>query len=562
MAGAVLSAIPAFAQSAMDGFRFCPTDIKGTARFMSMGGAFGALGADLTTLSYNPAGIGVYRASDIGVTVNLDCQNAAATSMDNKSTLSQTKFLLNNIGGVATIRLNSSVVPNFNIGFTYNKAASFNGSVRGSIPQLRNSITNYIAGVSNHYDVTVGDVEFNQHTGYDPYNPNDGGLAAPWISILGYDSYFVTPEGDPDYPNWQGQWREGTSGNGAFTETVTGSINEYNIAFGGNFANLVYWGMDFGIIGLDYNLSTVWGERMTGAYVDTGGGVAGRMDSNIALSNYYGVSGNGFNYKLGVIVKPIQELRFGFAFHTPTWYSIEENYSAETTFTYDNANRHTRSNTPMGYNEYNLRTPWRFIASIAGVVGHRIILSADYDWQSYNHMHFSPYSSYSYGGDWDWWDDPWDWYAPAQQQTATATRAGEPFVNDPFAETNADVKEYYQTSSTLRVGAEYRVTPRFSVRAGYAYTSSPVRSKAKSGEETIYTSGTLTSYTFDDNINYITCGLGYNFKSFYTDLAYVWKHRTGTWHAYTPDPTNPGLEPSAKVGYTNNQIVLSMGFKF
>lgn len=564
MAGAMLVTIPAGAQSAIDGFRFSPTDIKGTARFMGMGGAFGALGADLTTLSYNPAGVGVYRASDLGITLNLDAQNASATSMGDKTSTSQTKFLLNNIGGVATFRLNSAAVPNLNFGFTYNKTASFNGKVRGTIPQLRNSLSNYIAGISNSEQLSVWDVEST--TSFNPYDPTDGGIAAPWISILGYDSYFVSPEGDPDNPRWQGQWGERTSGSGAFAEEVSGAVNEYNIALGGNIANVVYWGMDFGIIDLDYNISTMWGERLDNAYIDLGSGTTSLMSANTRLNNQYFVSGNGFNYKLGVIVKPIQELRLGFAFHTPTWYSVEENYSADTGFNYGGENRTTYSNTPNGYNQYNFRTPWRFIASVAGVIEGRLILSADYDWQSYQYMHFSPYSSYSWGwdGGWGgggWWDDPWYW-RPAEQAEVTTRASGDHYVNDPFASTNADVKEYYKTSSTVRIGAEYRVTPRFSVRAGYAFTSSPVRSKAKEGKETIFTSGTLPSYTFDDNTNYVSCGLGYNFKSFYTDLAYMWKHRNGEWHAYTPDPENPGMSPSAKVGYNDHQVVLTMGFRF
>lgn len=62
------SITPLMAQSAIDAMRLTQQDMKGTARFMSMGGAFGALGGDLTTISQNPAGIGVYRSNEIGIT--------------------------------------------------------------------------------------------------------------------------------------------------------------------------------------------------------------------------------------------------------------------------------------------------------------------------------------------------------------------------------------------------------------------------------------------------------------------------------------------------------------
>ncbi|MBD5204411.1 MAG: TonB-dependent receptor, partial [Bacteroidales bacterium] len=67
-------------QTATDVIPLTQSDLKGTARFMSMGGAFGALGGDLSTLSQNPAGIGVYRSSELGFTLDLDCQRSSATS--------------------------------------------------------------------------------------------------------------------------------------------------------------------------------------------------------------------------------------------------------------------------------------------------------------------------------------------------------------------------------------------------------------------------------------------------------------------------------------------------
>ena len=130
--GLASAALVSNAQSALDAYTFSQPDLKGTARFMGMAGAFGALGADLSTLSQNPAGIGVYRSSDIGFTLDLDCQSSSATSMGLRTSDSQTRFLLNNIGAVFTLRLASSSVPNINIGFTYNKHASFNLVYSGS----------------------------------------------------------------------------------------------------------------------------------------------------------------------------------------------------------------------------------------------------------------------------------------------------------------------------------------------------------------------------------------------------------------------------------------------
>ena len=59
----VLSSGWLFAQGEMDAYRFSQTELNGTARSMSMGGAFGALGGDMSVMSHNPAGLGVYRSS-------------------------------------------------------------------------------------------------------------------------------------------------------------------------------------------------------------------------------------------------------------------------------------------------------------------------------------------------------------------------------------------------------------------------------------------------------------------------------------------------------------------
>lgn len=568
LAGAIL-ALPfvADAQSAIDAYRFSQPDMKGTARFMSMGGAFGALGGDLSSIAYNPAGLGVYRRGEVGVTMDFDIQSATSEADGVKNTQNQTKYPLSNAGGVVSFNLYNNVMPNINLAFTYNKAASFNAHYVGGIPNLSNSLTNYIAGISNTEGATVADVESTNS--FDPYNPNDGGYAAPWLSILGYDSYFITPTGDDDNPNWIGQWNSQTSGRGSFDVLTTGGVNEYNIAIGGNFANKLFWGLDFGISDLNYNMTAVWGEQLQNATVDNAEGTA-NTNAEWKMTNYYSVGGTGYNLKLGLIYRPIQELRLGFSFTTPTWYSINESYMARTNFNYPNLNipdmQQNSAVTNGGYwgtNSYNFRTPWKIMVSAAGVIGRNLIVSADFEWQKFDKMRFYDGDGgfYDYGYDWDDWDDWGDWpyYAPAGQQKASPAA----YNTDPWYATNKDIQSYYKTTTTIRVGAEYRITPRFSIRAGYAHVSSPVKSEAKDGSMMIYTSGTMTNYRLDNSTDYITCGLGYNFNNFYIDGAFVHKRLGSEYHAYTPDPANPQIpSPSSKLTLTNNQIVISAGFRF
>lgn len=528
------------AQSAIDAFQFSQPDMKGTARFMSMGGAFGALGGDMTTLSYNPAGIGVYRSSEIGATVNFDIQHSSTESNGYKVTGNEFKFLLNNAGYIGSLKLNNDVMPFFNFGFTYNKSSSFNRVYGGHIGNIGNSMSNYIAGIANSNNLTVGDL--TTVDGYDPYNPGPDDYNSPWLAILGYDSYLINPSNKDGKTEWNGIYGNGTTGDAEFINIEEGCVDEYNISFGGNFANIVYWGMDFGITNLRYHLTSLYSEQLTNAYVKNENHISPNASADWSLANNYYVKGSGFNYKLGVIVRPINEFRFGIAFHTPTWYNMNEYFYGATTYKYEGVDIRPggaiTNNGYDGYNDYRFSTPWRLIVSAATVLSNKLIVSADYEWTGYQGMNFSSHYENGYG-----------------------------YGNDMFMDTyyyeNKDIDDYYQSTNTFRIGAEYRVTPQFSVRAGYSNVSSPVKNNVKDGQTIVYTAGTRPSFTLDNSTNYVTFGLGYKYKKFYIDGAYVYKHRSSEWSAFTSDPSQGiNYTPIAEVSSFDHQIVLSMGFKF
>jgi len=530
---ALALAATASAQSALDGYHLSQPGLYGTARFMGMGGAFGALGGDMTTLSFNPAGIGVYRSSEIGATINFDIQGSSLDFGNGKTSENHFNFLMNNGGYIGSVVMPGSALRTFNWGFTYNRRANFNRRYRGNAANITNSMSNFMAGIANDYNLTADDFG-----GKYPYETS----SAPWIDILAYDSYMISPVNQGDYTNWYGLYGEGTTGSSSIAVEETGGIDEYNLALGGNFVDKFYWGMDFGILDVNYTRRSIYGEELQNAYVlEDGNNDFTLTDAYWDMFNYYGVSGTGFNYKLGFIYKPIQEVRIGFAFHTPTWYNLDEYYYADTNYSYPQSNIRNGSQETNegydGYNEYNLRTPWRFIFSAAGVIENKLIISADVDFTDNQYIHLSsPY----YKGN---------------------------FVNnnygDPFYTTNRQVKDYYKNSVTFRAGVEYRVTPSFSVRAGYAHISDPVKEAAKNNEMTIVTAGTDPSYQLDNTTDYVTCGLGYRYKHFYVDAAYIYRHQSADWHAFTADPDyilDSGAQ--AKMTNTNSQIVLSMGFKF
>lgn len=530
----------ASAQSALDAYQISQNDLKGTARFMSMAGAFGALGGDLSTLNQNPAGIGVYRTSEIGLTLDLNMQGTKTTPYGPgfSQNTSQTKFYCNNFGYVGSVNLSSDVMPFFNWGASFTRAISFDRVYSGGFSQLNGSLTNYVA---NYTTYTTADrfspSELSQYVNnsYNPYQDSQ----APWMSILFYNNYLINMAGD----GYAGLFQNGTTGYGSYDVRERGYVDEYAINFGGNIMNTVYWGIGFGITDLSYTSDVYYSETLNDARVpsadDNSRLVTG--DAGYGLSSWKHIYGTGFNFKAGVIVKPINELRLGLAVHTPTYYNLTQEGYASVNYDMSTGYRPTAdtqfaTQTDYGWNDYfqwESRTPWRLIASAAGVVGGRFIISGDYEYRPYQQMNIADNQGIDYN-----------------------------YMNQ-------DVKTYYQSSNIVRVGAEYRLTPQVSVRAGYSYESTPVTQRTADNFEPIYTSGpddteTTPSYSLDKSTQYFTCGLGYRYKGFYVDGAFVHKTRNSTFHGFTPLSSNGDATgaPMAEIKDNNNSIVVSIGYKF
>lgn len=155
-------------------------------------------------------------------------------------------------------------------------------------------------------------------------------------------------------------------------------------------------------------------------------------------------------------MRPINELRLGFAVHTPTYYNLKQEGFAQTDFGMGGGISGTNqvNDGYVDYFEWKLRTPWRIMAGVAGVIGSQAILSLDYEYRPMQKTHVSDRDGYAY------------------------------------TDINGDITTYYKAVNILRLGAEYRISPSWSVRAGYQWQSSPVEQSFERGEEYVYTDGT------------------------------------------------------------------------
>ena len=81
----------------------------------------------------------------------------------------------------------------------------------------------------------------------------------------------------------------------------------------------------------------------------------------------------------------------------------------------------------------------------------------------------------------------------------------------------------------------------------------------------VYTTLMPASYETENSVQHITFGLGYKYKRFYTDLAFVHRDRQTDYHAYSPVYYTDGgydLSPRARINNYDNQIVWTLGIRF
>lgn len=456
------------AQGALDAYRFSREDLYGTARAMSMGGAFGALGGDLTGVSINPAGIAVYRSSEVVGTLDTFTERSTV----GRRIANRTLFKMDNLGFVGYFPFRNDAIPLINFGFSYNKLKSFNKNIT-AVGSPNSSLKDYIADVSR--GITPQDLQFHDDLP-DPF------LSQPWLSVLGYNSYLINPENGTG-PRYLPLNTGSQKPINRISTREKGYIDNFDFTIGTTIQDVLNLGMSISVKSISYSINSEYEEEF------------GKGD--FGLYNDLSVSGAGFGAKFGVIFRPMNELRLGIAYHTPTWYALSENYKTElvdnlaayvTDPDYEPGNTYS----DRFSNEYDLKTPGKFVASVAGVLGNQFIISLDYELMDYGKMQLMVPSNSS---------DSHTWYDVHNQ-----------YISDD-----------YLLASTVRLGMEYRLTPQLYGRLGYAWMQNAYDEQYKaSGDPAIAWSNSI--FRMEGDTHWITCGMGYRFsRNLYLDAALVYK---------------------------------------
>lgn len=473
------------AQNFADAYRLSYNQIQGTARSAGMGNAFGALGGDFSSLSINPAGSAIYQSNEFVITPGYYINSSEITVDGQQFSDNDPKFSLNNVGVVGSYKINNTGtgIVNISYGFGYNRMANFNSTafanVNNSPDSWLDDITNYAnsESLSNSY--------LNQDIGFVQYRD--------WPAKLAWSNYLINPVNDIDgsYENILGS---GELVNQSKNYIHSGRIDEYVLNFSMNFNHNFYVGTTVGIQDIRYKHHLTYTEDF-----EAGG--------DMTFKDNYRLDGTGYNVKIGVIYKPIQSLRLGLTFHSPTFFEINE----ESALNMQSSEQQDGYVDP-GVNQYNydFNTPLKVVMSGAVVFGKKGLLSADAEYIDYSKMRFRR------GGNGD----------------------------DNFSDINSLMGDAFQSVFNVRIGGEYKLTPNFALRAGYEMYDNPFKSTL------------VEQPAWTDKTSVIAGGFGYSVNNFSLNVAY-----TNTVMNISDGNAQPNFYQVNRKN-TNQNILLTLGFRF
>ncbi len=360
------------------------TGLYGSPRYVGMGGAFMALGNDLSALQLNPAAGAVYRNDNFGLALGFQAQTNSTTFLNASQDDNSLDGVFQNIGWVKKFGKNNK----FAFSLSYNRLADFNTNYSARGINTYNSSGNIETGF------TLGEYWLGAARGLTVNELASAGLleeasaASADILLTAEDANGDSRVVAFDYVD------DATIVNYNYAEN--GGRSEFNINFGGAANKNFYWGAGIGIPTLNYAVATTLGEA---GFADTS------YFSSVELSRSNVVDATGINLHAGIIYRPTQALRLAASYQSPTWYKVDEVYSLQ-------AQGYGRDGTILNGTEYifddisyGAMTPSIYRLGIATVIGKHAIISSDFEYTDPSKTTLNGKNNNNYEGDEDYYQN-------------------------------------------------------------------------------------------------------------------------------------------------------------
>ena len=574
----------ASAQTVTDALTFGSENYYGTARTLGMGNAVTAIGGDLGTISINPAGGSVSSFSQFEFSTGWTTSSSISSYASSYDSASQsanyvggfengkTRMTIPNIGMNLCFETgNRTGVLSWNFGFVMNRSQTYTQMFSASGLENHTSMTGALATFAGGMPGTILGNSGKYDTDYS------------WNSICAYDGGLINFNNDAGsyYGSAETVTKTGTDYNyemlGVLKQNIgvtsTGSKNDVVMNYGVNIDNRLFLGVSLNMPVAGYKYSEYYNETaqdpadfpVTSGYYskDDNGAITYKQGTptQYVSSTYrynYVADISGINAQIGLIWLPTDGVRIGAAIKTPTAYTISERWYVDVESEFKDASQNADASTPTAETSYNYRSPYTANFGLAYTLGRVGLISVDYALTDYSVMKFS-------------------------QEYVDASFTYE----DPFYRVNRLNKLFCGLQKNLRVGAEFRVLPSVSLRAGFNWISSPERHYTDNEGYVIYAAdydrwfddyesgkynlldGSAT-YSSDKIFSY-SFGAGYSSPgSFYADIAFrrVCLHES----YYSPysnylshtvgGKTYDIVSPSVKSALSQFDAVLTFGWRF
>ena len=478
------------AQNVEDALRYSQVFYGGTARFMSMGGAFTALGGDLSSLSQNPAGLGVFRSSELTITPQLFHIKSTAGFNGNSSDYLY-NFNLNQAGFVSNIISNDKEtgLVTLNFGYSFNKTNNLHQSIIVQGVSTKSSMADYWAAFSNGYiHNQLGDNVPDAKLAYETYIIDTlSGSNTRYGTV--YSNYGDNP------PSVYGQTIRRTI-------SYDGYTGEHALSIGGNYSNKIFFGATVGISTLKYTSHF--------EHLESTDAVLPSAFKNFTYTDHFEDNGTGYSLKIGGIIKPIEALRIGLSFQSPTYYRINRYFYEDLTSNFTDGGHYEDNNSPMRF-RYALTTPFRILTGVAVKIKKIGMLSADYEFVDYS--------------------------------TAKFSETGDGYD---YTDKNLEIKSALKPASNIRLGGELRLNKLY-LRGGYGYYGKAIRSEQD-----------------NSNLDYQTFSLGTGFReqNISIDFGFTNFRYAQTNVLYPLDPNPDIASVNYKLNTIENMFTVTLGYKF
>lgn len=414
------------AQNDIDAIRYTNKKFGSTAKSMSLAGAVGSLGADVSSASVNPAGLAQYRNGEFSFSIGFVNNTNTGTYFNNSVSDNTFKMNIPNFGLVfankTDVKKDEKGWKNYTISFNQARVADFNRVTNFSGVNTKTSLMDYFAERAN--GLTVNQIRATD-------DDFDNGFVSK--TSMAWEAYLIDSVGNRKYAPHANPIFHDILQKGLVQQK--GGMNEYNFSMAGNYNNLVYLGATVSYTSVNFRETRTHGETNDPA-----------DNNNLSLSHFnytenLSTTGGGFSGRLGIIVRAADYLRLGANLQTPQLIKLSDNYDFKMNSTLRNGDYFNFVSKKGNYS-YTLLTPARYTLSATALAGKRGFISADVEKVD---------------------------YAAMRLRSDDGSNAME-IAND-------DIRSKYSAAINYRIGGEL-VIDDFRLRGGYASYGSPFGSKS------------------------------------------------------------------------------------